>query len=605
MLTSLFTTAVALFLVTLLATKKPQGAIQFRKAQSQEPIQGQIQEYEAAGPKTIVELQPFRQAASVRIEKGGKEGTATLINLNPSINVWYLLKIGGVDRKLERVFHLENPEPHTRKLALDARNPSSLAVIEGARRYSCDSFSSDTLERARTSSAIFSPLCDGRIYLRNSATGHRTTLESTTEFLRQHVWGGERIVALGHILMGEAHREIGEIETPVQVPAGVKVSGGQRDSPIRALPIPALIDPKFEGDLLKSGNLGIDLGGPQQKGMTPGAWYPARGNPGIYVSILQPNLINTTIASSYQSAVNRLDSIEESSLCYLIAFDLDRFDLGFALGTDHPRVEWSGRILDRMKDPALPGPDGIRTISPLVATGLVSPDKSGRTVATFTGGFKRTHGAFKYGELAQMNHGSHYGFIENGVVLSKLQPGLSTLLTFEDGGVEMRTWTNADNKRLAQVRYARQNGVPLIDTDPATGKPIPGTLVRSWGPGNWSGSEDGRLRTMRSGAALQTRDQKRFLIYAVFSDATPSAMVRIFQAYRCDYAMLLDMNALEHTYLALYRRSGSQMFVDHLLKGMSVLDKSVAGEIIPRFLGFADNRDFFYVLRRDGKETTP
>jgi hypothetical protein len=95
---------------------------------------------------------------------------------------------------------------------------------------------------------------------------------------------------------------------------------------------------------------------------------------------------------------------------------------------------------------------------------------------------------------------------------------------------------------------------------------------------------------------------KRFLIYAVFSDATPSAMARIFQAYRCDYAMLLDMNALEHTYLALYRRSGSQLYVDHLLKGMSELDKAVAGEVVPRFLGYPDNRDFFYVMRRNSGE---
>jgi hypothetical protein len=226
-------------------------------------------------------------------------------------------------------------------------------------------------------------------------------------------------------------------------------------------------------------------------------------------------------------------------------------------------------------------------------------------VATFTGGFKRAHGAFKYGELAQRNRGSHYGFIENGVVFSKLQPGLSTLLMFGDGSVDMKTWTDADQKLLRWIKHARQNGVPLIETDAATKKPVPGALVRLWGPGNWSGSQDGKLRTMRSGAALQTSRGKRFLIYAVFSDATPSAMVRIFQAYQCDYAMLLDMNALEHTYLGLYRRSGSQMFVDRLLKGMSVLDKSASGELVPRFLGFPDNRDFFYVMRRNDKDVRP
>ena len=104
---------------------------------------------------------------------------------------------------------------------------------------------------------------------------------------------------------------------------------------------------------------------------------------------------------------------------------------------------------------------------------------------------------------------------------------------------------------------------------------VPGRLVARWGPGNWSGSEDAKLRTIRSGAALQKSHGKRFLIYAVFSDATPSAMARVFQAYRCDYAMLLDMNALEHTYLRAVSKVGiADMSVDHLIKGMSEVDKS-------------------------------
>ena len=66
-------------------------------------------------------------------------------------------------------------------------------------------------------------------------------------------------------------------------------------------------------------------------------------------------------------------------------------------------------------------------------------------MATFTGGFKREHGAFKYGDLALRNHGSHYGFIENGVVFSKLQAGLATIFVLDDGSVEMKTWADADN----------------------------------------------------------------------------------------------------------------------------------------------------------------
>jgi hypothetical protein len=78
-------------------------------------------------------------------------------------------------------------------------------------------------------------------------------------------------------------------------------------------------------------------------------------------------------------------------------------------------------------------------------------------------------------------------------------------------------------------------------------------------------------------------------------------MARVFQAYGCRYAMLLDMNALEHTYLALYQRSGSQLTLEHLIHGMGEVDKTVSGKTVPRFLGYPDNRDFFYVMRRLSK----
>jgi hypothetical protein len=83
-------------------------------------------------------------------------------------------------------------------------------------------------------------------------------------------------------------------------------------------------------------------------------------------------------------------------------------------------------------------------------------------------------------------------------------------------------------------------------------------------------------------------------------------MARVFQAYRCDYAMLLDMNALEHTYCALYRKSGSRVSIDHLIKGMSQVDQSASsGERLPCFLAYPDNRDFFYLMRRVGQEVRP
>ena len=75
-------------------------------------------------------------------------------------------------------------------------------------------------------------------------------------------------------------------------------------------------------------------------------------------------------------------------------------------------------------------------------------------------------------------------------------------------------------------------------------------------------------------------------------------MARVFQAYQCRYAMHLDMNALEHTYLAVYRREGDKLVVQHLIREMSVLDKQAGERYVPRFLGYPDNRDFFYLMRR-------
>jgi hypothetical protein len=561
-------------------------------------------QYDAEVPKTILELQQFRQSSSIKIRsRAGAEGEATLVNLNPTINAWYVLQVDWNNGKAQTAWHLENPKPAEARLLLDPKFATGLVIEQGPNRYTCELFgvgSPGPLEQARNSQLAYAPLCEGRLYLRNPARGHRTALEAATEFLRDQLWGGEKVVAVFHHLMADRYQETGELES--QNPA-VRAENGVGSA---ELPLGGAVDPQYANRQLTPSNLGIALdpdGGDHK--MTPGAWYPAAANPGIYVSVIQPNFIAPAILQSYRSVVSNLDSVEARSLCYLIAFDLSRFDLGYALGTAHPEVNWSDRVTGAMKNPALPGPDGIGNISPLVSTGLVRPDNRKRTVAAFTAGFKRAHGAFRSGELALRNHGSHYGFIENGVVFSKLQPGLATVFALDDGTVDLNTWTEQDNRLLARIRYARQNGVPLVEFDEASRSSVPGKLVAHWGPGNWSGSEDEKLRTIRAGLAIQKSNGRRFLIYAVFSDATPSAMARVFQAYQCQYAMLLDMNALEHTYLAVYRRSGAELSVDHLLKGMSELDQSASHENVPRFLGFSDNRDFFYLMRRGSKEAKP
>jgi hypothetical protein len=69
--------------------------------------------------------------------------------------------------------------------------------------------------------------------------------------------------------------------------------------------------------------------------------------------------------------------------------------------------------------------------------------------------------------------------------------------------------------------------------------------------------------------------------------------------------MLLDMNALVHTYLALYRQDERQMTIEHLVRDMNQGDPPLQGTRVPRFLAAPDNRDFFYVMRRHAARVVP
>jgi hypothetical protein len=554
----------------------------------------------AAGrPKTVIDLQPLRTTSSITV-KGtkGEEGLATLINLNPNINSWYLLRLNRGAGTPEETYHLQNAHPPTQTLLLEETNPNGIAIAQGEKRSPCDLWGAngrESLTAARQSAVPYAPLCNGKAYVRNPTKGHQSPVEAVTDFLRKEVPGGEEVVSFvrdtfyAYLYQKKAERKV-ESKPVEGTPQAKTVSG----------PASALLDPKRTNETVKAIDLGIEMEDSISDRMVPGVWYVARDNPGIYVSVIVPGWIAPEIFGSYTRTVSSLNNVETGQLVYLVAFDLGRFELHFAVGTVHPEVGWSGHIPGQMKDKSLPGPDGINTIAPLARTGLVNPMDAPRTVATFTGGFKRYHGAFKYGPLSVKNRGSHYGFLEEGVLLSTLQPELSTIYALDDGRTDMKTWTEQDNNLLPKIRYARQNGVPIIDGfDQASHLSVPGQFVNRWGPGNWSGSADEKLQTMRAGAALQEAGGKRFLIYAFFWSATPSAMARVFQAYQCRYAMLLDMNALVHTYLAVYKRQGSNLYVQHLIQKMNEADVTVKGRYVPRFLGFPDDRDFFYLTRKE------
>jgi len=542
--------------------------------------------------ETVIGLQADRTASSAPIEDGsGRRGRATLIDLNPHVHAWFLLTLEW-DGDGAESYHLENPDAPEQRVQLDPGHPFGVVLdTPGGAPMRCDLWSVTTREglaQAKASPSPYAPLCRERLYLRQQEAGHRTMKERAADLLRDHVWGGQKITELVRDTLFK--------DAWLEKPALTRESGGELQR--AGEPAWAEIAADFRDERIEPSELGLGTARESDGRLGVGRWYPVTDNPGIFVSAVTPRAISPDVMTDVAHPVNPLDPIEADALVYLVAFELDRFELGFALGTEHPRVDWSDRVLPQVRDPSLPGPDGIGTIAPLVRTGMLSPAAKGRVAATFTGGFKRLHGAMHWGALAHVDHGSHYGFVENGVVLSRLQPGLATVLGFDDGRVELETWSEADERELARVRFARQNGVALVERDAASGRPEPGALVTQWGPGNWSGSEDKRLRTLRAGLCLQEHADRRFLVYGYFSSATPSAMATVFQGYGCRYAMLLDMNALEHTYLALYRQQDGRFLVQHLIQGMEQLDQSAGGQYLPRFVAFPDNRDFFYLLRR-------
>lgn len=554
----------------------------------------QAEQYAAEVAKTVVELQPFSQTRSQPVcGPDGRCGTATLIDLSPQIGVWYLLRLAWEGGE-EHYYHLENAAPGRQLVALDAGFADGLLLESDGARHHCPLWSGPMLSEAASEATPYASLCGGRLYLHNAVRGRRSDLEAVVEFLRDHVWGGEEVVTLAkETLLRDQGREQAEIEgkePPVLAPA----HGG--------LPSQARLGADNVGREIGRGSLDIAVDAPAWSDLPLGAWTPARDVAGVYLSLMTPEAIAPQILQSRRDHANALDAKESSALVYLIAFDLNRYTLGFGLGTDHPQVGWSPRVPADQLDTTLPGPDGIADIKPLIATGMIPPSVAAQTVGSFAGGFKRYHGAFHYGDLSRQNHGSHYGFIQEGVVLSKLQPGLATLYMLDDGSVHMQTWSKEDNQLLARIRYARQNGVPVVEWDAATAQPVPGALVNNWGAGNWSGSAEKSLRTVRAAACMQQNPPHDYLIYAYFSNATPSAMARVLQAYDCRYAMQFDINAPILTYLALYPGGGREPAVQYLVQPMSEADRTTNGRPVPRFLGLPDNRDFFYVVRR-GDET--
>ena len=533
----------------------------------------------AVPEKNILDVQPFKETTSVVLGDGRK---VELININHHVNVQFLLQ--GLNKE---PLDLENPNRNA-KINLTTEG---LEIGEpGKAPFTC-SFAELTNPKVEQDIPFIS-LCNSRILWRRKAPYEETNFEKGKNYAPAFVSNTFKFAKEN---WEEYFPDTGE-------DAEKNEGAAQSEAPLSAAVLSTAA-------AIASDNLEIPIG---QTSLNAGQWYAsqASGQKGIHISLIRPNQVDTSKLNLPASRVFPLLDKELNPLVYLVSFDLNRFEFGYSTGALEPQVGWA-RGSSRYKEPGSKGPDGFNMVTPLTKTGILPPQLFPKVIATFVGGFKREESAFQpntgseYASAARK--GSYYGAIQNGVIHISPSRDLATVVIRNDGSFWMGSWTAKMNEPdfLKTVRFARQNGLPIIEGLDDQGRSVPGAYVNKQSQGNWS--EDDPItvrgvkiyepRQIRAGLCWQADSNRNNLIFAYFTKASPSSMATVFAAYRCNYALLLDMNSSEAGFLATYERdTEGKITAYHINKDTAKHDDPVKGL---RFLERNNLRDFFYVLPKE------
>jgi hypothetical protein len=415
---------------------------------------------------------------------------------------------------------------------------------DGARLEVGDDATCETGPLFEAPKAAIAPVCNGLAELRMTVEGYRNSFDAVTDLLRDRFGDlGEQAISLVKSVRGDADKESADYgaSSATSAPTGA--------------PPGAILSKSFAQRQIARGDQGVALADAPTGQLAIGHWYRAKQQPGVFLSRVTPRAVgHSGDPETYDAAVD------------LMAIALDGVRLEYRVGTEHPRLDWAKWAGAQGKGP---GPDGIGGTGPLARPGIIDPQDKSKLIAVFAGGFKRLHGA--------LQDGTYYGFIEDGVVLTKLRPGLVTLYQTADGVVSMDNWAG---QPASPLLFARQNGVPVVD------KGVPGKRLEDRSA-SWSTGVDGNPRTARGGACL-IEGERRFLVYAYFSSALPRTMADVFTAYGCRTAMLLDMSRAALAYAAIHSADGHET----LTQAMRKADPAKGA----KFLDKADERDFFAIF---------
>lgn len=185
----------------------------------------------------------------------------------------------------------------------------------------------------------------------------------------------------------------------------------------------------------------------------------------------------------------------------VVVFNLGISRLGFVLGSEEP-ISTNTKVYR---------PGGI----PL------ADKQPGVLLATFNGGFKAQHG--------------QYGTFYEGNIMLSGRPGMSTLLLYRDGKVDLQDW---DSKfyDAKEIRSWRQNGPFLV----RNGEINPETNDKNKLLENWGATIDGNTVTWRSGIGLSKNRQ--FLYYVAGPSLTVATLATVLKTSGAQDAMQLDIN---------------------------------------------------------------
>jgi len=459
----------------------------------------------------------------VTVQAGGPL-QATLVKLNPAVNAWFVLTLDDAGRRRSASYHLENASPR-QQLQLNAAGAGSLDVTADGRTTALRDPVRRAGRRARAGAAIRPALRAAvrrpPVPAQTRCAAARTELEATSEFLRDHVWGGEQIVGF---VRSEFFRDS-------------HVERAKRRPPARRRAAPSAAAARV-------GAAGVGFRVPSCRACSASTWRCGkrrRAGPVVRRARRCRRLRQRGRAGSGRrhaggprgTAVAPRRGRGRRRLVYLVAFDLARLDLAFTARHRPPAPGLVGAHARRVAQPRPararrhrhggaagahrhdePGDPGARRrrVPPVASSASTAPSaraswRSATAAATTAspsrGGLQHAGAGPGDAVRAERRHRRHED-------LERGRRGAA--------GEAARCAAERRRRCSSRMRRARRPSARLVE---------------QWGPGNWSGSALGQLRTLRAGACLLEQESRRYLVYGYFSTATPPTMARVFRAYGC------------------------------------------------------------------------